>query len=206
MMRGLFGNDGNWIVAGLVSAALLIGLSALTHFPFLVSAVISVLVFAGLIFVLAPRQLFEGLDLRSIGGSQVAFARELLAQAQPAADRLAAAAGSIADKDMKAKVKNLSDIATDVISKVEAKPSTAPSVRRFLTYYVPQAAEVAEGYATLADRRAPSQQRLANVGAVITKLQDAFVHYADSLADSELGTLDVDLRLIQESLKEDIGR
>ncbi|TJW67197.1 MAG: 5-bromo-4-chloroindolyl phosphate hydrolase, partial [Mesorhizobium sp.] len=108
--------------------------------------------------------------------------------------------------DMKAKVKNLSDIAADVISRVEAKPASAPSVRRFLTYYVPQAAEVAEGYATLAKRRAPSQVRLSKVGAVITKLQDAFVHYADSLADSELGTLDVDLRLIQESLKEDIGR
>ncbi|TPK90743.1 5-bromo-4-chloroindolyl phosphate hydrolysis family protein [Mesorhizobium sp. B2-4-17] len=204
-MRG-FGNDWNWIVAGLISAALLIGLSALTQFPFLVSAVISALVFAGLVFVLAPRQLFEGLDLSTMNGSRVAFARELLAQAQPAADRLTAAAGSIADKDMKVKVKNLSDIAADVISKVEQKPETAPSVRRFLTYYVPQAAEVAEGYATLANRRAPSQARLANVGAVIAKLQDAFVHYSDSLADSELGTLDVDLRLIQESLKEDIGR
>jgi hypothetical protein len=204
-MRGLFGNDLNWIVAGLVSAALLIGLSTLSHFPFLVSAVISVLVFAGLVFVLAPRQLFEGLDLGSIGGGQVAFARELLSQAQPAANRIAAAAGSITDKDMKAKVKNLSDIAADVISRVEAKPASAASVRRFLTYYVPQAAEVAEGYAELSNRRAPSQARLANVGAVITKLQDAFVHYADSQADSELGTLDVDLRLIQQSLKEDIG-
>jgi hypothetical protein len=205
-MRGLFGNDWNWIAAGAVSAALLLALSFLTHFPFLVSAVIAAFVFAGLVFVLAPRQLFEGLDLKSISGSRVAFARELLAQAQPAADQLAAAASSISDKDMRAKVTNLSDIAADVIAKVEAKPETAPSVRRFLTYYVPQAAEVAEGYATLANRRAPSQARLANVGAVITKLQDAFVHYADSLADSELGTLDVDLRLIQESLKEDIGR
>ncbi|MBZ9744407.1 5-bromo-4-chloroindolyl phosphate hydrolysis family protein [Mesorhizobium sp. CO1-1-7] len=205
-MRGLFGNDWNWIAAGGISAVLLVGLGFLTQFPFLVSAIIAALVFAGLVFVLAPRQLFEGLDLSTLSGSKVAFARELLAQAQPAADRLSATAGSIADKDMKAKVKNLSDIAADVISKVETKPETAPSVRRFLTYYVPQAAEVAEGYATLANRRAPSQVRLANVGAVITKLQDAFVHYADSLADSELGTLDVDLRLIQESLKEDIGR
>ncbi|WP_027057316.1 5-bromo-4-chloroindolyl phosphate hydrolysis family protein [Mesorhizobium loti] len=205
-MRGLFGNDWNWIAAGLVSAALLVGLSLLTHFPFLVSAIIAALVFAGLVFVLAPRQLFEGLDLNSIGGSRVAFARELLAQAQPAADRLAATARTISDKDMAAKVKNLSDIAADVITRVEAKPESAPAVRRFLTYYVPQAAEVSEGYAALAARRAPNQARLANIGAVITKLQDAFTHYADSLADSELGTLDVDLRLIQESLKEDIGR
>ena len=205
-MRGLFGNDWNWIVAGLVSAALLVGLSLLTHFPFLVSAIIAALVFAGLVFVLAPRQLFEGLDLKSLAGSKVAFARELLAQAQPAADRLAATARAISNKDMAAKVKNLSDIAADVISKVEAKPESAPAVRRFLTYYVPQAAEVAEGYAALANQRVPNQARLANVGSVVTKLQDAFVHYADSLADSELGTLDVDLRLIQESLKEDIGR
>ncbi|QPC93604.1 5-bromo-4-chloroindolyl phosphate hydrolysis family protein [Mesorhizobium sp. INR15] len=205
-MRGLFGNDWNWIAAGIVSAALLIGLNFLTHFPFLVSAIIAALVFAGLVFVLAPRQLFEGLDLGSVGGSRVAFARELLAQAQPAAERLAATARSIPDKDMAAKVKNLSDIAADVISRVEAKPESASSVRRFLTYYVPQAAEVAEGYAALANRRAPNQARLASIGSVVTKLQDAFVHYADSLADSELGTLDVDLRLIQESLKEDIGR
>ena len=41
---------------------------------------------------------------------------------------------------------------------------------------------------------------------MIVKLEDAFVHYADSLADDELGTLDVDLRLIQASLKEDLGR
>jgi 5-bromo-4-chloroindolyl phosphate hydrolysis protein len=200
------GNDWNWIAAGLLAAALLIGLSVLTNVPFLLSAVISVLVFAGLVLLLAPRRLFEGLDLNSLSGSRVAFAREMLEQAQPAAERLDEAAKLISDKDMRAKVKNLSDITADVFAKVEARPENAPAVRRFLTYYLPQAAEVAEGYAALAALRAPDRKRLDSVGSVIVKLQDAFVHYADSLADSELGTLDVDLRLIQESLKEDIGR
>jgi hypothetical protein len=36
------------------------------------------------------------------------------------------------------------------------------------------------------------------------KLDDAFVHYSDSLVDDELGELDTDLRLLQASLKEDI--
>lgn len=201
-----FGNDWNWIVAGLVSAALLVGLGLFSGFPFILSAVVSALVFAGLVILLAPRRLFEGLDLRSVSGSRVAFARELLEQAQPAAERLLAASGRISDKAVGVKVKHLSDIAADIITKVEAKPDTAPSVRRFLTYYLPQAAEVSDGYATLANRRAPNQARLANVSSVITKLEDAFVHYSDTLADSELGTLDVDLRLIQDSLKEDIGR
>ncbi len=41
---------------------------------------------------------------------------------------------------------------------------------------------------------------------MIAKLEGAFVHYADGLADSELGSLDVDLKLIQASLKEDLGQ
>jgi len=41
---------------------------------------------------------------------------------------------------------------------------------------------------------------------VLVKLEEAFVHYADSLVDEEFGTLDTDLRLIQASLKEDLGR
>jgi hypothetical protein len=70
---------------------------------------------------------------------------------------------------------------------------------------VPRAAEIAEGYVSLEDRHAPDAAKIAEVADVIEKLEGAFVHYADSLADSELGSLDVDLKLIQASLKEDLG-
>ena len=79
-------------------------------------------------------------------------------------------------------------------------------MRRFLTYYLPRAAEVADGFATLEGNRVPNAARLGEVGSVIVKLEEAFVHYADSLTDAELGTLDTDLRLIRASLKEDLGR
>ena len=107
---------------------------------------------------------------------------------------------------MRARVRNLSDITADIMARVEQRPENAGQVRRFLTYYLPQAAEVAAGYALLEGAHAPDRRRLDEVGAVIAKLQDGFAHYADGLAESELGTLDVDLRLIQASLKEDIGR
>ena len=205
-MRNWLSNDGNWIVAGAVTAILVPVLTFTAGMPFWIAAVIGLFVFAGLVFLLAPRRLFEGLNIKAIGRGRVAFARELLEGAAPAAQRLETAADDITDKQTAARVRHLAEIAADVFRKVEAKPESANAVRRFLSYYLPRAAEVAEGFAVIEAKRAPERQQLEDVRAVLVKLEDAFVHYADSLVDAELGTLDTDLRLIQASLKEDIGR
>ncbi len=201
----MLGNDLNWIVSG-VAAAVILPLLAWIGVPFWLAAVIAVVAFAGLVVLLSPRKLFEGLDITAIGKEKVAFAQELLNDAVPAAARLREAAGKITDKTVKDRVLHLAAICEDVFAKVEQNPGNASAVRRFLSYYVPRAAEVAEGYAVLEDKHAPDPAKLTEVGDVIEKLEGAFVHYADGLADSELGSLDVDLKLIQASLKEDLGR
>lgn len=198
-------NDLNWIIAGVV-AALLLPLLTIIGLPFVVAAIVAVIAFIGLVVFLTPRKLFEGFDVNALGRDKVAFATDLLKEAQPAADRLSATALRIADKTIKEKVRHLEQIARDVFGKVEANPGSAAGIRRFLSYYLPRAAEVSEGYAALEDKRAPDPTRLKEVGEVIGKLEDAFVHYADSLVDNELGSLDIDLKLIQQSLKEDLGR
>ena len=205
-MRNWLGNDGNWIMAGLVTAILVPVLTFAAGMPFWIAAVIGLLVFAGLVFLLAPRRLFEGLDIKVIGRGRLAFARELLEAAVPSAQRLEAAADDITDRQTAARVRHLAEIAADVFRTVEAKPESANAVRRFLSYYLPRAAEVAEGFAAIEAKRAPDIKQLKDVRAVLVKLEDAFVHYADSLVDDALGTLDTDLRLIQASLKEDLGR
>jgi 5-bromo-4-chloroindolyl phosphate hydrolysis protein len=204
-MRSWFGNDWNWLVAGLVAALLVPGLSFLAHIPFLVSVLIAAPVFAGLVILLAPKKLFEGIDVNAVGSGRVAFARELLSAAAPSAERLKTAATEIRDKEVGPRVKHLAEIATDVFAKVEANPESASSVRRFLSYYLPRATEVAEGFATIEGKRSPDTARLQEVRTVIVKLEEAFVHYSDSLVDDELGSLDTDLRLIQASIKEDLG-
>jgi 5-bromo-4-chloroindolyl phosphate hydrolysis protein len=204
-MTSWLGNDGNWIVAGVAAAVLVPALSFGLGVPFLVSTIIAVPVFAGLVVLLAPRKLFEGLDVNAIGRGRVDFARDLLNEATPSAERLRLVAGRIHDKDMAGRVKHLAEITADVFTRVEASPDSAGTVKRFLSYYLPRAAEVAEGYAVIEAKRAPDQTQLGEVRSVLVKLEDAFVHYADSLADDELGSLDTDLRLIQASLKEDLG-
>lgn len=205
-MRNWFGNDWNWIVAGLAAAIVVPGLSFYAGMPIWIATGIGLLVFLGLIFVLAPRGLFEGLDANVIGRGRLEFARDLLNSATPAARRLEASAAQIASKDTARQVRHLAEIAADVFAKVEANPESANTVRRFLSYYLPRAAEVAEGFAVIEAKRQPDATRLQEVGLVLTKLEDAFVHYSDSLVDDRLDTLDTELRLIQASLKEDIGR
>lgn len=199
------GNDWNWIIAGIAGAVALPVLTLL-GLPFVISAPVAIVVFAGLLVLLSPRRLFEGLNIAAIGKEKVAFARELLTDAQPAVESLRAAGDRIEDKAVKERVRHLGAIAHDVFAKVEENPVSAGAVKRFLSYYLPRAAEVAEGYAVLEDKRAPDPARLIEVAQVIEKLEGAFVHYADSLAEQELGSLDVELRLIQASLKEDLGR
>ena len=205
-MRNWLGNDWNWIVAGLVAAIVIPVLSFYAGMPIWIAAVIGLLVFVGLIFVLAPRGLFEGLDAKAIGRGRLEFARDLLNSATPAARRLEASAAQIASKETAKRVRHLAEIAADVFAKVEANPESAGTVRRFLSYYLPRAAEVAEGFAVIEAKRQPDATRLQEVDLVLTKLEDAFVHYSDSLVDDRLDTLDTELRLIQASLKEDIGR
>jgi 5-bromo-4-chloroindolyl phosphate hydrolysis protein len=203
-MRKPSSNDNNWLVAGCAAAMLLILLSVLFEMPFLVSLAIAGVVFAALVLLLAPKKLFEGIDVKSIGSGRVEFARDLLIEAQPYGQRLLIAASDIRDKEVALRVGHLASIAKDVFAKVEANPESAPTVKRFLSYYIPRAAELAEGFAVVEAKRAPDAGKLDEMRGVLVKLDDAFVHYSDSLVDDELGELDTDLRLLQASLKEDI--
>lgn len=205
-MRNWFGNDWNWIVAGLAAAIIIPVLTFVMMMPILIAGGIGAFVFAGLVFLLAPRRMFEGLDEKAIGRGRLEFVRELMASAVPAAQRLESASERIADKQVAKRVHHLAEIAADVFAKVEASPESAGAVKRFLSYYLPRAAEVAEGYAMVEAKRAPDSKQLQDVGGVLAKLEDAFVHYADSLVDEKLDSLNTDLRLIQASLKEDLER
>ena len=197
------GKDANWIVAGLVGAILLPVLVIVAGLSFLIAAPIAVVVFVALVLLLGRR---VPAGSRPATGGEAAFARRLIADAEGTADRLRSAANLIEDKLVKEKVTRLSRVTDDVLAKLDETPANAGAVQRFLGYYLPRAAEVAEGYMSLENRHTPDRDRLDEVSVVIGKLEGAFVHYADSLADAELGMLDADLRLIQASLKEDLGR
>lgn len=201
----MLGKDGNWLIAGVAAALAIPVLVFGLALPLALALGLGALGFVGLVFVLAPRRVFEGIDVSRVARGRLDLARQVLTDAEPRISRLDEAAGTIRSAVVKAQVGRLAKIARAIIAGVEQDANRLGSVQRFLTYYLPAASDVAQGYGVLERRRQPAPARLAQAEAVIAKLEDAFSHYADSLLDADLEGLDVELRLVESALKDDLG-
>jgi 5-bromo-4-chloroindolyl phosphate hydrolysis protein len=102
-------------------------------------------------------------------------------------------------------VRHLVRIARDILAAIERDPLRIDRVRRFLTYYLPRAAEIAEAYGALERSAVQDAPRLSATGELIDRLDAAFTRYAANLQDADLDRLDIELRLLKSSLDEDIG-
>ena len=201
----MFTDDRNWLIAGLVSAILIPGLVFVVQVPLAVALGVGAVAFAGLLFALAPRRAFEGIDVSNVARGRLDLARKVLNDAAPQIERLTQTARGIRKETVKAQVGRLATTARAIIAGVEQDANRLTNVQRFLTYYLPAAGDVAERYGVLEQKRLPDPARITQTEAVIAKLEDAFSHYSDSLLDTDLADLDVELRLIESSLKEDMG-
>ncbi len=68
-----------------------------------------------------------------------------------------------------------------------------------------RAAEIAEAYALLERSSALNTTRLKATGELIDRLDVAFTHYAATLQDADLDNLDIELKLLKNSLDADLG-
>jgi hypothetical protein len=193
-----------FLTAGAVSAALLPALVLIVHAPLWAGIAVAGAAFGGLILVLAPRQPLEDVDIAKIGAGRLAVVRAALNDAMAALDQLDESAARIRDPGIKARVKAIAAAGRGVVADLDKSPENLSSVQRLLTYYTPRAAELARGYAELESRGVGADRR-ASIADLLEKLQGAFGHYRDQLADQDLRSLDVDIRLIGQALEEDIG-
>lgn len=202
----MFNDDRNWLAAGSVAGILIPVLVFGFQLPYVLALGAGAVAFIGLILLLTPRKLFEGIDVSKVARGRLDLTRQVLVEAMPAVGRLKAGGATIRSPKIRAVVERLTGTAESIVSGVEKEPERLSSVQRFLTYYLPSAAQLTESYSVLEKQRNPDPTRLKEAEAVITKLDDAFSHYADSLMESDLSGLDVDLRLIERAIKEDIGQ
>jgi hypothetical protein len=158
-MKDLFEDGGNWIVGGVAAAMLLPALVFGLGLPFVVGLVISAVAFAGVVVLLAPRRLFEGIDVSRAGQGRIELARKVLTEAEPYRDKLKAAAVNQSDKDLGGKLRHMANTTDAIMAEVEKNPEKLTLVTRFLGYYLPKAAEVADGYSMVQSKRIPDQAR-----------------------------------------------
>jgi 5-bromo-4-chloroindolyl phosphate hydrolysis protein len=195
----------DWIAGGAAAAILLPVLAIGVGMPFWIACIISALAGGGIVAVMAPRKLFAQLDASGVERGKIEFVRELLTEAEPLTERMEAAAARIQARPVAERVRHLVKIAGDIFAAIERDPLRIDRVRRFITYYLPRAAEIAEAYGSVERSAIPDARRLAATGEAIDRLDVAFTRYAANLQEADLDKLDIELKLLKSSLNEDIG-
>jgi len=194
---GRVGQGLNHLIAGVAAALVLPALVFGLGIGFVYALGIAAVTYVALWLTLGPNVL---------PGSRSRLAEQLVADAAPARDRLAAAARAIENKTLKAIVSRLAALTSEIGEKLLAKPETIGRVSRFFTYYLPQAAAFADGYRALESLHVKDQPRMQETEELLTKLEQAFRRYADDIIGSELDHLDVEMKLLRQSLESDLGK
>lgn len=194
-----------WIAGGAAAAVLLPSLAIGLAMPFWIALAISAAAGGGIVVTLAPRNRFAALEASGMARGRIEFASELLTEAEPLAERMEDAAAAIRTRAVADRIRHLVQIARDIFAAIERDPLRLDRVRRFLTYYLPRAAEIAEAYRALEKSVVPDTARLAATGDMIDRLDVAFTRYAANLQDADLDKLDIELKLLKSSLDEDLG-
>lgn len=198
------GEGNSTFVAGLASAVVLPLAVLVLGFPLWLGAAITASVFLGLILALKSRGF--GLKLDNMAEARAETVRGLIDDGKAALGRLTATAKAIKDTGVRDMVQSLVKTANGIITHVEEQPDRAMAVRRFLTFYLPNAAAIAQGWQTLEGNTDPSKERMAQTREVLAALKDAFVKF-ETLADApELQELDLNLKVVKDSLKADLEK
>jgi hypothetical protein len=163
------------LVAGVAAAVALPVSALLLGLPLWLSAAIAAGVFIGLRLALRPRGL--GLRLDDMAEARSETVRSLTAEATAALGRLNGAAREIEDPPMKATVGALATTAGAILTQVKDQPERAMAVRRLLTFYLPNAAAIAEGWQTLESNANPSSERMVQTREVMGALLQAFAQF-----------------------------
>src|SRR5258705_7452363 len=137
----------NWIAGGAAAAILLPVLAIGVGMPFWIAGIISAAAGGGLVVLLSPRKLFEGLDASGVVRGKIEFARSLLTDAEPLAVRLEVAVSSIGTPKVAERVRHLARISREIFAGVEEDPLRIDRVRRLLTSFLPPAGPLPLGYA-----------------------------------------------------------
>lgn len=192
------------LIAGCAAAAVLPATAFGLNLPLWLDAAASLGVFSG-VYLLSRRPApAGGLDPDAVAEAQSQTARSLVGEAAAALDRLKRAGGAVRDPAMRDQIAALARTGEQVVAGVRADPAKAMPVRRLLTFYLPTAASLAEGWRALEAQRTPAADRASQTRETMCALNKAFAQFADEMTAPQMQTLDLDLKVLNDALKSDL--
>jgi hypothetical protein len=191
-------------VAGVAAAIALPACVFWLQLPLWLSLTVAGGIFLGLYFALRPSGF--GLNMDALQEAQSDTTRGLISDGSDALDRLKRTVPAIQDTSMKKAVQGLCGTADKILANIKTDPVRVMAVRRFLTFYLPNAASIAEGWQTLERNASLSPERVAQTRDVMSALGDAFKKFASDADAPELQELDLNLKVVKDSLKADLEK
>ena len=128
----------------------------------------------------------------------------MLTEMQQQLDTLHALNEALPDPQLSAAMTRMEKAGRSIVEAVEANPAKAKQVRRFANYYLPDAVNILQQYATLARQGVKGE----NAAAIRTEVEHnaasiatAFENQLDALYAAESMDLSADLTVLQNMLK-----
>lgn len=128
--------------------------------------------------------------------------QSVIEDAKPALIRLEAAA-SVADGELGARLRNMVARVKEVDMGLRQDPSKLSDVQRLFTYYLPATADLLSARGAVAGGSDPT--RLAEIDAMIGKLDLAYTDFASRLRGHDARSLEIDMRLLDQSLDDEFA-
>jgi hypothetical protein len=197
---------GTAILLAAVAAAVVMPVAGIgLHLPIWLDLGLSGGTFAGG-FLLLRSGKQASLDAEMLADARNQTGLGLIPDAAASLDRMKKALALIKDPGVRGQVDGLVRTGAKVLGDVRADPSRAMAVRRLLTFYLPNAASIAEGWVALEGRATPSPERMAQTGATLRSLNEAFAKFSDDMVEPQMQTLDIDLKVVNDALKADLEK
>jgi DNA repair ATPase RecN len=196
--------DGRYLIAGLAAAIVLPVAVFVAAIPFYAAVPIAVVLFAALTLLLAPRRPLEGISMASVARGDVVAAQAALEDADRDLDAIEAATKKIKTPDIAQAITHLAGSARGLLSQVEAEPAKLAEIRRLVAVYLPRTRDITESYADIESRGKLDPARTERVRAVLKRIDDTFQHFGQRLVEGQAKSLDVDLSLLEDSIKQEL--
>jgi hypothetical protein len=197
--------DGRYVIAGLIAAAALPAAVFVAAIPFYVAVPISIVLFGAIVYLLAPRRPLEGIDAAAVGRGQIEAAQNALEEADRDLDSITVAAKRIRTRDIAAALDHLTTTARRLLHQVEQDPAKLGEVRRLVAVYLPRTREIATSFADIESRGQLEQARIDRLRGALKKIDETFQHFGERMVESEARELDVELNLVEDSIKQELG-
>jgi hypothetical protein len=130
--------------------------------------------------------------------------QQVLAEAATALRALDGTMSRLRHPDSVASVARIVAVGNRLMLSVAANPEKFAVAQRVFTYYCPETVKVAEALAKLESDRAPDMERISGTQTVLKKLEVLFERTELELKADEGKELDIDLRLLDQSIESDL--